>query len=50
MMELMVVDAHSAYNMNMGCLWLHAMQVVPSTYHQKVKFPTESGVDEILRN
>lgn len=48
MTELMVVDAPFTYNMIVGQLWLHGMKVVPSTYHQKVKFPMESGVNEIL--
>ena len=47
MTELMVVDAPSAYNMIVGRPWLHSMKAVPSTYHQKVKYPTATGVDEI---
>ena len=47
MTELMVVDAPSAYNMIVGWPWLNSMKVVPSTFHQKVKFPTANGIDEI---
>ena len=47
MTELMVVDAPSAYNMIVRRPWLHSMKVVSSTYHQKVKYPTATGVDEI---
>ena len=47
MTELMVVDAPSAHNMIVGRPWLHSMKAVPSTYHQKVKYPMTTGVDEI---
>ena len=47
MTELMVVDAPSAYNMIVGRPWLHSMKAVPSTYHQKLKYTTATGVDEI---
>ena len=47
MTELMVVDAPSSYNMIVGRPWLHSMKAVPSTYHQKLKYTTASGVDEI---
>lgn len=42
---MMVVDAPSTYNMIVGCPWLDAMKAVLSTYHQKVKFSIESGID-----
>ena len=47
MTELVVVDTSFAYNMIVGRPWLHSMKVVPSTYHQKVKYPTTTRVDEI---
>ena len=41
--DFLVVDVPSPYNVIMGRTWLHSMKVVPSTCHQKLKFPLESG-------
>ncbi|KAJ9555927.1 hypothetical protein OSB04_010541 [Centaurea solstitialis] len=42
-----VIDCRSAYNAILGRPWIHDMKAVPSTYHQKVKFPSPWGVQEI---
>ncbi|KAJ9542222.1 hypothetical protein OSB04_028728 [Centaurea solstitialis] len=42
-----VIDCRSAYNAILGKPWIHDMKAVPSTYHQKVKFPSPWGVQEI---
>ncbi|XP_021747717.1 uncharacterized protein LOC110713576 [Chenopodium quinoa] len=42
-----VVDCPSAYNAIIGRPWIHRMKVVPSTYHQVIKFPTKWGVQII---
>ena len=34
-----MVDAKSPYNAIMGRTWLHSMEAVPSTHHQKLRFP-----------
>lgn len=34
-----VLDRDLAYNILLGRPWIHEMQVVPSTYHQCLKFP-----------
>lgn len=34
-----VLDIDLAYNILLGRPWIHEMQVVPSTYHQCLKFP-----------
>ncbi|XP_070052982.1 uncharacterized protein [Nicotiana tomentosiformis] len=34
-----VVDGDMGYNIILGRPWLHEMKVVPSTYHQLLKFP-----------
>lgn len=41
--DFLVVDVPSPYNAIMGRTWLHSMEVVPSTHHQKLKFPLEKG-------
>jgi hypothetical protein len=28
----------------MGCDWLHRMRAVPSTLHQKLRFPIKDGI------
>ncbi|XP_021845352.2 uncharacterized protein [Spinacia oleracea] len=47
MTKFNVVDCPSAYNVILGRPWIHKMKVVPSTYHQSIKFPTRWGVMEI---
>ncbi|KAI3770601.1 hypothetical protein L6452_01741 [Arctium lappa] len=42
-----VVDCSSAYNVILGRPWIHDMNVIPSTYHQTLKIPTQWGVQEI---
>ncbi|XP_028075783.1 uncharacterized protein LOC114278016 [Camellia sinensis] len=46
-MEFLVVKLPSPDNLIMGRTWLHAMQAVPSTYHQLLCFPTEYGIEQI---
>jgi hypothetical protein len=45
--EFIVIQAPSPYNAIMGRSWLHRMRAVPSTLHQKLRFPTKDGVMEI---
>uniref|UniRef100_A0A2N9GNE9 Uncharacterized protein n=1 Tax=Fagus sylvatica TaxID=28930 RepID=A0A2N9GNE9_FAGSY len=45
--EFIVVRASSPYNAIMGRDWLHRMKAVPSTLHQKLRFPTADGVMEL---
>jgi hypothetical protein len=42
--EFIVIQAPSPYNAIMGKSWLHRMRAVPSTLHQKLRFPTKDGV------
>ncbi|XP_070054550.1 uncharacterized protein [Nicotiana tomentosiformis] len=42
-----VVDGDMGYNIILGRPWLHEMKVVPSTYHQLLKFPTPKGIKQI---
>ena len=39
----LVVENLGPYNAIMGRAWLHAMKVVPSTYHQIISYLTASG-------
>ena len=39
-----VVTSFSLYTAILGRSWIHAMGVVPSTLHVKVKFHTEQGI------
>jgi hypothetical protein len=45
--EFIVIQASSPYNAIMGRDWLHKMKAVPSTLHQKLRFPTEEGIMEV---
>ncbi|XP_070032858.1 uncharacterized protein [Nicotiana tomentosiformis] len=42
-----VVDGDMGYNIILGRPWLHEMKVVPSTYHQLLKFPMPEGIKKI---
>nr|XP_016448396.1 PREDICTED: uncharacterized protein LOC107773501 [Nicotiana tabacum] len=42
-----VVDSDMGYNVILGRPWIHEMKVVPSTYHQLLKFPTPEGIKRI---
>ena len=45
-----VVDSYSPYTVIVVRPWLHALRAVSSTLHQKVKYPSEGLVKEILGN
>ncbi|XP_028069020.1 uncharacterized protein LOC114271605 [Camellia sinensis] len=45
--KFLVVKLPSSYIPIMGRTWLHTLQVVPSTYHQLLRFPTERGIEQI---
>ena len=45
-----VVDAYSPYTAIVARPWLHTLEAVSSTQHQKVKYPTKGQVKEILED
>ena len=47
-MDFIVVDAFSPYTAIMGRPWLHSLGAVSSTLHQKVNYPSEDQVLEIV--
>ena len=49
-MDFIVVDAYSPYMAIVARPWLHALEAVSSTLHQKVKYPSNSQVKEIIGN
>ena len=48
--DFIVVDSYSPYIAIVARPWLHALGAVSSTLHQKVKYPFEGLVKEILGN
>ena len=48
--NFIVVDSYSPYTAIVARPWLHALGAVFSTLHQKVKYPSEGLVKEILGN
>ena len=48
--NFIVVDSYSPYTAIVARPWFHALGVVSSTLHQKVKYPSEGLVKEILGN
>ena len=49
-MDFIVVDSYSPYTAIVARPWLHALGAVSFTLHQKVKYPFEGLVKEILGN
>ncbi|XP_013607919.1 PREDICTED: uncharacterized protein LOC106314623 [Brassica oleracea var. oleracea] len=45
--EFLVIDRPTSYNVIVGTPWLNSMQAVPSTYHMCLKFPTPRGIEAI---
>ena len=46
--DFIVVDAYSPYTAIVAKPWLHTLGAVSSTLHQKVKYPSEVQIKEIL--
>ena len=46
--DFIMVDAFSPYTTIMGRPWLHSLGAVSSSLHQKVKYPSEGQVLEIV--
>lgn len=48
--DFIVVDAYSPYTAIVARPWLHALEAVSSTLHQKVKYLSKGRVKEIVEN
>ncbi|XP_050249055.1 uncharacterized protein LOC126696339 [Quercus robur] len=48
--DFIKVDAYSPYTTIVARPWLHALEAVSSTLHQKVKYPSNGQVKEIVGN
>ena len=48
--NFIVVDAYSPYTAIVARPWLHTLGAMPSTLHQKVKYPSGGQVKEIIGN
>ena len=46
--DFVIVDAYSPYTAIVARLWLHTLRAVSSTLHQKVKYPSDGQIKEIL--
>ena len=46
--DFIVIDAYSPYTAIVARPWLHTLGAVSSTLHQKVKYPSEGQIEEIL--
>ena len=46
--DFIVVDAYSPYTAIVARSWLHTLGAVSFTLHQKVKYPSEGQITEIL--
>ena len=45
--DFIMVDAYSPYTAIVARPWIHALEAVSSTLHQKVKYPSGGRVEEI---
>ncbi|XP_030936354.1 uncharacterized protein LOC115961519 [Quercus lobata] len=48
--DFIVVDAYSSYTAIVTRPWLHALEAVSSNMHQKVKYPSDGQVKELVGN
>ena len=48
--DFIMVDSYSPYTAIVVGPWLHALEAVSSTLHQKLKYPSEDLVKEILES
>ena len=39
-----VLDITTSYNLSLGRTWIHPLEVIPLTLHQKLKMPWEGGI------
>ena len=46
--DFIVMDAYSPYTAIVARPWLHTLGAVSSTLHQKIKYPSEGQIKEIL--
>ena len=46
--DFIVVDAYFPYIAIIARPWLHTLGAVSSTLHQKIKYPSEGQIEEIL--
>nr|XP_023884814.1 uncharacterized protein LOC111997007 [Quercus suber] len=46
--DFIIIDAYSPYTAIVTRPWLHTLGAVSSTLHQKIKYPSEGQVNEIL--
>lgn len=46
--DFIVVDAYSPYIAIVARPWLHTLGAVSSILHQKIKYPSEGQIEEIL--
>ena len=46
--DFIVVDAYSPYTAIVAKPWLHTLGAVSSTLYQKIKYPSEGQIEEIL--
>ena len=48
--DFILIDAYSPYTAIVARPWLRALGAVSSTLHQKVKYPSEGRIEEIVGN
>ena len=48
--DFIVVNTYSPYTAIVARPWLYALEAVSSTLHQKVKYPSDGQVKEIVGN
>nr|XP_023871128.1 uncharacterized protein LOC111983703 [Quercus suber] len=48
--DFIVVDAYSPYTTIVARPWLHTLEAVSSTLHQKVKYPSGNWIEKLLKS
>lgn len=48
--DFIMVNAYSTFTAIVARPWFHAMGVVPSTLHMKVKYPSGDRIEELVKS
>ena len=48
--DFIIVDAYSPYMAIVARTWLHTLEAISSTLHQKMKYPSLGQIEELVRS
>ena len=48
--DFIIVDAYSLYMAIVARTWLHTLEAISSTLHEKMKYPSLGQIEELVRS